>query len=216
MQPTDKNHKSRKSLEKQPEAEAGIEFFASHAPCGGFFVAEVVRGSAQRASTRAPYLEYVVRSMGRSKHPHQLAYPVQMGRNPKHKRRSSIQGYLPNFSTYTSFIAILCIQSGFRPFTGHYSVVFFPICHGTIKCEHGTINRAPSKNIPKDSGWQSAPSPGIALMILQTPPTRPLAGRGANEPLALVLRPFRSCLLLLLALFRCLPVHLVTYLEPPL
>ena len=53
-------------------------------------------------------------------------------------------------------------------------------------------------------------------MILQTPPTRPLAGRGANEPLALVLRPFRSCLLLLLALFRCLPVHLVSYLEPPL
>ena len=110
VQPTDKNHKSRKSLEKQPEAEAGIEFFASHAPCGGFFVAEVVRGSKQRASTRAPYLEYVVRSMGRSKHPHQLASPVQMGRNPKHKRRSSIQRVifetlahiLPSLQSYAS------------------------------------------------------------------------------------------------------------------
>ena len=147
MQPTDKNHKSGKSLEKQPEAEAGIEFFASHAPCGGFFVAEVVRGSAQRASTRAPYLEYVVRSMGRSKHPHQLTSLVQMGRNPKHKRRS--RGLSLNFSTYTSFIAILCIQSGFRPFTGHYSVVIFPICHGTIKCEHGTINRALQRTFQK-------------------------------------------------------------------
>ena len=82
MQPTDKNHKSRKSLEKQPEAEAGIEFFASHAPCGGFFVAEVVRGSAQRASTRAPYLEYVVRSMGRSNHPHLSRPSMWLTRSP--------------------------------------------------------------------------------------------------------------------------------------
>ena len=137
--------------------------------------------------------------------------PIQCkwGETQNIKGDPASRGLSSNFSTYTSFIAILCIQSGFRPFTGHYSEVFFPICHGTIKYKHGTINRAPSKNIPKDSGWQSAPSPGIALMILQTPPTRPLAGRGANEPLALVLRPFRSCLLLLLALFRCLPVHLV-------
>ena len=50
------------------------------------------------------------------------------------------RGLSSNFSTYTSFIAILCIQSGFRPFTGHYSEVFFPICHATIKYKHGTIN----------------------------------------------------------------------------
>ena len=35
LHPTDKKHKSRKSFRKEPEAEAGIEFFTSHALCGG-------------------------------------------------------------------------------------------------------------------------------------------------------------------------------------
>ena len=46
MQPTDKNHKSRKSLEKQPEAEAGIEFFASHAPCEAFLLQRLLGGAS--------------------------------------------------------------------------------------------------------------------------------------------------------------------------
>ena len=35
LHPTDKNLKSWKSFRKEPEAEAGIEFFTSHALCGG-------------------------------------------------------------------------------------------------------------------------------------------------------------------------------------
>ena len=142
MQPTDKNHKSRKSLEKQPEAEAGIEFFASHAPCGGFFVAEVVRGSAQRASTRAPYLEYVVRSMGRSKHPHQLTSLVQMGRNPKHKRRSSIQRVI--FETLAHILPLLQSYAS--------KVVSGPSQGITLKCTFLFVMEQSSTNMEQSTG----------------------------------------------------------------